>query len=184
MTISNSNSFDLFSYGSESVFWYFQFQRLISDFSDNPLKLHKIPAYYLKNPLKLHKIPAYYLKFSQTEIYVFHFAKKARFVRFGVNGTTFLQDIQRKKSKQKGGKKKKVGKKNKRKKKCQTKKCPALLILLYFLPLITGPYDLTIASVVSVLGFCKGSKFCFMGENIIFFPGRIVFSRLLLCFVA
>ena len=42
MTISNSNSFDLFSYGSESVFWYFQFQELISDFSDNPLKLNKI----------------------------------------------------------------------------------------------------------------------------------------------
>ena len=42
MTISNSNSFDLFSYGSESVFWYFQFQGLISDFSDNPLKLNKI----------------------------------------------------------------------------------------------------------------------------------------------
>ena len=122
MTISNSNSFDLFSYGSESVFWYFQFQRLISDFSDNPLKLHKIPAYYLKNPLKLHKIPAYYLKFSQTEIYVFHFAKKARFVRFGVNGTTFLQDIQRKKSKQKGGKKKKkVGKKTKGKKNVRQK---------------------------------------------------------------
>ena len=39
MTISNSNSFDLFSYGSESVIWYFQFQMLISDFSDNPLKL-------------------------------------------------------------------------------------------------------------------------------------------------
>ena len=102
MTISNSNSFDLFSYGSESVFWYFQFQGLISDFSDNPLKLHKIPAYYLK--------------FAQTEIYVFHFAKKARFVRFGVNGTTFLQDIQRKKSKKKGGKKKKSGKKKKLKK--------------------------------------------------------------------
>ena len=127
MTISNSNSFDLFSYGSESVFWYFQFQGLISDFSDNPLKLHKIPAYYLK--------------FAQTEIYVFHFAKKARFVRFGVNGTTFLQDIQRKKrnqislwqkygpfgekghnfskkfkrkkKKKKGVKKKKVGKKTK-----------------------------------------------------------------------
>ena len=42
MTISNSNSFDLFSYVSESVFWYFQFQWLISDFSDNPLKLNKI----------------------------------------------------------------------------------------------------------------------------------------------
>ena len=42
MTISNRNSFDLFSYGSESVFWYFQFQRLISNFSDNPLKLSKI----------------------------------------------------------------------------------------------------------------------------------------------
>merc|ERR1712030_284456 len=96
---------------------------------------------YLKNPLKLHKIPAYYLKFSQTEIYVFHFAKKARFVRLGVNGTTFLQDIQRKKS----------GEKKQKEKKCQTKKCPALLILLYFLPLITGPYDLTIASEVSVL---------------------------------
>ena len=41
-TISNSNSFDLFSYGSESVFWYFQYQWLISDFSDNPLKLNKI----------------------------------------------------------------------------------------------------------------------------------------------
>ena len=124
MTISNSNSFDLFSYGSESVFWYFQFQRLISDFSDNPLKLHKIPAYYLKNPLKLHKIPAYYLKFSQTEIYVFHFAKKARFVRFGVNGTTFLQDIQRKKSKQKGGKKKKSGEKKQKEKKMSDKKVP------------------------------------------------------------
>merc|ERR1712030_275542 len=42
MTISNSNSFDLFSYGSVSVFWYFQFQGLISEFSDNPVKLHKI----------------------------------------------------------------------------------------------------------------------------------------------
>ena len=44
ITISNSNSFDLFSYGLESVFWYFQFQMLIviSYFSDNPLKLHKI----------------------------------------------------------------------------------------------------------------------------------------------
>ena len=48
-------------------------------------------------------------------------------------------------------KKKKSGKKKIKKKK--TKKCPALLRLLYFLPLITGPYDLTIASVVSVLGF-------------------------------
>ena len=44
MTISSSNSFDLFSYGSESVFWYFQFQGLISDFSDNPLNLHKFPC--------------------------------------------------------------------------------------------------------------------------------------------
>merc|ERR1712030_91230 len=42
MTIFNSNSFDLFSYGSESVFWYFQFQKLISDLSENPLKLNKI----------------------------------------------------------------------------------------------------------------------------------------------
>merc|ERR1712212_1409736 len=40
--ISISNSFDLFSYGLESVFWYFQLQRLISDISANPLKLHKI----------------------------------------------------------------------------------------------------------------------------------------------
>merc|ERR1712030_247477 len=42
ITISNNNSFDLFSYGLESVLWYFQFQMLISDFSDNPLKLQKI----------------------------------------------------------------------------------------------------------------------------------------------
>merc|ERR1712030_116684 len=42
ITISNINSFDLCSYGLESVFWYFQFQSLLSDFSDNPLKLHKI----------------------------------------------------------------------------------------------------------------------------------------------
>ena len=49
--------------------------------------------------------------------------------------------------------KKELDKKTKGTKKCQTKKCPALLILLYFLPLITGPYDLTIASVVSVLGY-------------------------------
>ena len=43
------------------------------------------------------------------------------------------------------GKKAKCGKKR--------QKCPALLRLLYFLPLITGAYDLTIASVVSVLGY-------------------------------
>merc|ERR1712079_348017 len=42
ITISISNSFDLFSYGLESVFWYFQLQRLISDVSANPLKLHNI----------------------------------------------------------------------------------------------------------------------------------------------
>ena len=42
ITIFDSNSFDLFSYGLESVFWYFQFQGLISDFADNPLKLQKI----------------------------------------------------------------------------------------------------------------------------------------------
>ena len=43
----------------------------------------------------------------------------------------------------------------KKKEKKKTKKCPALLRLLYFLPLITVPYDLTIASVVSVLGYTK-----------------------------
>merc|ERR1712198_533736 len=42
ITISIGNSFDLFSYGLESVFWYFQLQWLISDISANPLKLHKI----------------------------------------------------------------------------------------------------------------------------------------------
>merc|ERR1712030_157625 len=42
ITISDGNSFDLFSYGLESVLWYFQLQRLISDISANPLKLHKI----------------------------------------------------------------------------------------------------------------------------------------------
>merc|ERR1712030_209970 len=44
ITISYTNSFYLFSYGLESVFWYFQFQMLIgiSYFSDNPLKLQKI----------------------------------------------------------------------------------------------------------------------------------------------
>ena len=67
-------------------------------------------------------------------------------------GLHFYKIFKGKKAKKKGGKKKKWGKKQKEKK-CQTKKCPALLILLYFLPLITGPYDLTIASVVSVLGY-------------------------------
>lgn len=42
---------------------------------------------------------------------------------------------------------------NKMDKNCQNKKCPALLRTLYFLTLITGPYDLTIASVVSVLEY-------------------------------
>merc|ERR1712030_277322 len=100
MTIYNSNSFDLFSYGSESVFWYFQFQRLIADFSDNPLKL---------------KLPAEVIKFAQSETYVFHFPKKWKFFRFGVNETSFLQDIQRKKNKKKS--KKKVVKKCKKRQK-------------------------------------------------------------------
>ena len=46
---------------------------------------------------------------------------------------------------------KKWVKKEKIRKSCQ-KKCPALLILLYFLPLIRSPNDLTIASVVRLLG--------------------------------
>ena len=50
-------------------------------------------------------------------------------------------------------KKKKVVKKKK------TKKCPALLRLLYFLPLITGPYDLTIASVIRVLGYMSSDAY-------------------------
>ena len=70
----------------------------------------------------------------------------------------FYRIFKGKKAKQKWLKKKNPGKK-KIKKKFQTKKCPALLILLYFLPLITGPYDLTIASVVSVLGYLKMKKF-------------------------
>ena len=77
-------SFDLFSYGLESVFWYFQFQELILDFSDNPLQLHKIPC---RGP--------------QTEKYVFHFPENCKFVSFGVKRTTFLKDIQRKKPKNK-----------------------------------------------------------------------------------
>ena len=84
ITISICNSFDLFSYGLESVFWYFQFQWLISDFSDNPLKLHKISC---RGP--------------QIRDICLPFSKKKNFVRFGVNGASFLQDIQRKKSKKK-----------------------------------------------------------------------------------
>ena len=87
MTISNSNYFDLFSYGSESVFCYFQCQWLISDFSDNPLKLNKISC----------KV----LKFAQSETYYIPFSKKWKFVGFSVNGTSFLQDSQRKRSKKK-----------------------------------------------------------------------------------
>ena len=65
------------------------------------------------------------------------FRKKRKISVFGVNGTSFLQVIQRKQRNQ-IVKKKKSGKKKGRKKK--TKKCPALLRLLYFLPLMTGPY--------------------------------------------
>ena len=36
---------------------------------------------------------------SQSETYVFHFPKKRNLSVFGVNGTSFLQDIQRKKRK-------------------------------------------------------------------------------------
>ena len=68
-------------------------------------------------------------------------------------GLHFYKIFKGKKANKKVVKKKKSGEKKQKEKKCQTKKCPALLILLYFLPLITGPYDLTIASVVSVLGF-------------------------------
>ena len=66
-------------------------------------------------------------------------------------GLHFYKIFRGKKAKQNVVKKQKKSDKKKAKK-IQTKKCPALLILLYFLPLITGPYDLTIASVVSVLG--------------------------------
>ena len=65
------------------------------------------------------------------------FCKKRKISVFGVNGTSFLQVIQRKQRNQIVTKKK-SGKKKGRKKK--TKKCPALLRLLYFLPLMTGPY--------------------------------------------
>ena len=52
------------------------------------------------------------------------------------------------------GKKAKCGKKKVvKKEKKKTKKCPALLRLLYFLPSSPVPTDLTIASVVSVLGY-------------------------------
>ena len=66
---------------------------------------------------------------------------------WGIMGSHSCKVFKGKKAKKMVNKKKVV----KKKIKCQTKKCPALLILLYFLPLITGPYDLTIASVVSVL---------------------------------
>ena len=66
------------------------------------------------------------------------FRKKRKISVFGVHGTSFLQVIQRKQRNQIFLKKKKVVKKKEKKKK--SKKCPALLRLLYFLPLITGPY--------------------------------------------
>ena len=83
ITISNINYFDLFSYGLESVFWYFQLQRLISDISANPLKLHKISC---RDP-QICSIRDICLPFS----------KKMEIVRFGVNWTSFLKDIHRKK---------------------------------------------------------------------------------------
>ena len=87
ITISISNSFDLFSYGLESVFWYFQLQRLISDISANPLKRHKISC---RDP-----------QICSIRDICLPFKKKWKLVRFGVNGTSFLKDIQRKKSKKK-----------------------------------------------------------------------------------
>ena len=84
MTISNGNSFNLFSYGLESVFCYFQFQWLISGFPDNPLKLHITSC-----------------RGSRTEKYVFYFQIKYQFIRLWGMRTTFIKDILRKKPKNK-----------------------------------------------------------------------------------
>merc|ERR1711973_850393 len=102
ITISISNSFDLFAYGLESLFWYCQLQRLKSDISANPLKLHKISC---RDP-QICSIRDICLPFS----------KKWKLVRFGVNGTSFLKDNHRKKSTTKKVKKKTSGIKRVKKK--------------------------------------------------------------------
>ena len=47
------------------------------------------------------------------------------------------------------------------------KKMPSLLRLLYFLPLVTGPYDLTIASVVSIFGYMIFFLIACLGQKIL-----------------
>ena len=74
---------------------------------------------------------------SQSEKYVFHFPQKKKNFRFWCEWD-LISTSYSKETTQSNCVKKKSGKKKGRKKK--TKKCPALLRLLYFLHLITGPY--------------------------------------------
>ena len=53
----------------------------------------------------VHLLKSTVLSCHLLQIYVFHFPKKLKFVLFGVNGTSFLKDIHRKKSKKKVKKK-------------------------------------------------------------------------------
>ena len=112
------------------------FQRLISDFSDNPLKLHKISCRGPPNQRNMSSI----------------FRKKRKISVFGVNGTSFLQVIQRKQRNQIVKKKKKGVKKKGRKKKRQKSALPSSDSSTFYLSWPV-PTDLTIASVVSVLGY-------------------------------
>ena len=162
------------------MFWYFQLQRLISDISANPLKLHKISCrdpqicsirdiclLFSKKmeispfwcewdliskrysfpglPLKLHKIFCRGPPNQRNMSSIFRkkrkisvscrgppkqrnmssiFRKKRKISVFGVNGTSFLQVIQRKQRNQ-IVKKKKSGKKKRAKKKRQKSALPS-----------------------------------------------------------
>ena len=103
------------------MFWYFQFQWLISDFSDNPLKLHKIPAYYLTTAQNSCLLPQI---FSNRDICL-PICKKSEICPFwGKWDYISTRYSKNKKAQKKGGKKPKKKGGKKKEKKCSDKKVP------------------------------------------------------------